>query len=50
MTIQMCYDKGLFDVYDDADEVSKGYHFFEVKERRRSMTVQTPFETFRLNE
>ena len=34
-TIQTLYDKGLFDNYDNADEVLKDYLLFEVDERRR---------------
>ena len=34
-TFQIIYDKGLFDNYDNADEVIKDYSLVEVNERRR---------------
>ena len=34
-TTQILYDKGLFDNYDNADEVLKNYLPIKVNERRR---------------
>ena len=33
--IQIFFDKGLFDIYDNADEVLKDHLFTGVKDRRR---------------
>ena len=34
-TIQILYDKGLFDKFDNTDEVLKDYLLTEVNQRRR---------------
>ena len=34
-TIQILYDKGLFDEHDNADDVLKSYLHIEVNQRRR---------------
>ena len=35
-TIQILYDKVLFDTYDNADEILKDFLFIEVNDRRRT--------------